>query len=133
MKKSAHVLTFDKFDSKLNFNLENSVSSSRFCSFALFLRLHIAICLTWICKGLALLADDKLVIYSNVMFVTYGLVIFVLFVMNGHVLHLIHQRYVHKITTYLLVSPILKSNQILFQTYFQVAIVYRQIKSNRFE
>lgn len=73
-------------------------------SFALFLRLHLAICLTWICKGLALLADDKLVIYSNVMYAVHGLVIFVLFVMNQQMFHLIHQRYVTKKPVFFLFS-----------------------------
>lgn len=62
------------------------------------MRLHIVICLTWICKGLALFADEKLVIYSNVTYAVQGLVIFVLFVMNRHVLHLVNQRYVEKKT-----------------------------------
>lgn len=51
------------------------------------------ICLTWICKGLALLADEKLVIYSNVMYAALGFIIFVLFVMNRYVLSLVRQRY----------------------------------------
>lgn len=72
-------------------------NSLHFHSFALYSRLHIVICLTWICKGFALFADDKLVIYSNVTYAVQGLVIFVLFVMNRHVLHLFHRRYVIKI------------------------------------
>lgn len=83
---------------KLNGNnknwLEMNSPFSLFNSFALYLRLHIVICLTWVCKGLALFADEKLVIYSNVTYAVQGLVIFVLFVMNGHVLQLISQRYV---------------------------------------
>lgn len=94
------------------------------------------ICLTWICKGLALFADEKLVIYSNVTYAVQGLVIFVLFVMNGHVLHLINQRYVvQKAVAFSFdLEPFIKKHHFYFEFFFfQMATFFRQAKRNQFK
>lgn len=85
-------------------------------SFALYLRLHLVICLTWIFKGLALLAADKLVIYSHVSYAVQGLVIFVLFVLNRRVLHIIGQRFVIQIpgASQMFTFSSIKANKYLF-------------------
>ncbi|XP_055317784.1 G-protein coupled receptor Mth2-like [Sitodiplosis mosellana] len=67
-------------------------------NFSLHLRLHMATCLTWILKALTMqYGMNGIGFYANISYTLQGLVIFVIFVMNRHVLHLIHKRWKNRI------------------------------------
>ncbi|XP_031641197.1 G-protein coupled receptor Mth2-like [Contarinia nasturtii] len=62
-------------------------------NFALYWRLHILICSVWVLEGASfiLVAIPKIQFFANFLFALQGLSTFVIFVMNRHVLHLIHK------------------------------------------
>lgn len=66
-----------------------------FFSYSLHLRLYVATCSTWILKALTLRYSwlGGLGFYAKISYDLQGLMIFVIFVLNRHVLHLIHKRW----------------------------------------